>query len=282
MRAGPLSNNRVISLLNRFFVPVYAANEDYREGGVQPAEEKAEYNRIFKEAHAAKLSVGTVHVYVLSPAGHPIDSLHVATAAKTDRLIDLLERTVEKLRVREGKAVVPPATQSAPPKCASDSLVLHLTSRSLDGRGAWSDFPVEDWIVLGRDEWAKLLTSSQVQVGDSWEVDKKISARLLTHFYPPTENNDVSKNRFERQSLKATVVSVQKGVARARIEGELKMQHSFYHKEDGKMVEATVVGFIEFEPAPRSIRSLQLVTDQAAYGGGTFGVAVRSLEESGK
>src|SRR5213592_719561 len=239
MRAGPLSNTRVISLLNRFFVPVYAANEDYRDGGVHPAEEKAEYNRIFKEAHAAKLSVGTVHVYILSPVGHPIDSLHVATAAKTDRLIDLLEPTVEKLHVREGRAVVAPVAQSAPPKCPSDSRVLHLTSRSLDGRGAWSDFPVEDWIVLSREEWDKLLPRSQVQAGEFWELDKDISARLLTRFYPPTENNDVSKNRFERQSLKATVVSVHDGVAHARIEGELKMQHSFYHKEDGKMVEAT-------------------------------------------
>src|SRR5437667_4093939 len=278
MRAGPLSNTRVISLLNRFFVPVYAANEDYRDGGAQPAEEKAEYNRMFNEAHAAKLSVGTVHVYVLSPGGHPIDSLHVATAAKTDWLIDLLERTVEKLNIREGKAVVSPVTQSAPPECASDSLVLHLTSRSLDGRGAWNDFPVEDWIVLDRNEWEKLLPRSQVQVGDSWEVDKRISARLLTHFYPPTENNDVSKNRFERQSLKITVVSVQNGLARARIEGELKMQHSFYHKEDGKVVEATVLGFIDFELSPRNIRSFQLVTEQATYGGGTFGVAVRSLK----
>ena len=278
MRAGPLSNTRVISLLNRFFVPVYAANEDYREGGVQPAEEKAEYNRIFKEAHEAKLSVGTVHVYILSPAGHPLNSLHVATAEKTDRLLDLLERTVERLHVREGEAVVSPVAQSTPPKCASDSLVLHLTSRSLDGRGAWSDFPVEDWIVLGRDEWEKLLPRSQVQAGDSWEVDKKISARLLTHFYPPTENNDVSKNRFERQSLKVTVVSIQEGEARARIEGELKMQHSFYHKEDGKVVEATVLGFIDFELSPRNIRSFQLVTEQATYGGGTFGVAVRSLK----
>src|ERR1044071_2619547 len=167
MRAGPLSNNRVISLLNQFFVPVYAANEDYREGGAQPAEEKAEYNRIFKEAHAAKLSVGTVHVYILSPDGHPIDSLHVATAAKTERLIDLLERTVEKLNVREGKALVAPVTQSTAPPCAADSLVLHLTSRSLDGRGAWSDFPVEDWIVLDRGEWEKLLPRSGCEVGDS-------------------------------------------------------------------------------------------------------------------
>jgi len=278
MRAGPLSNTRVISLLNRFFVPVYAANEDYREGGAQPAEEKAEYNRIFKEAHAAKLSVGTVHVYILSPVGHPIDSLHVATAAKTDRLIDLLERTVEKLHVGEGKPVVSPVTQSAPPKSAADSLVLHLTSRSLDGRGAWSDFPVEDWIVLGRDEWEKLLPRSQVEEGDSWDVDKTISARLLTHFYPPTENNDVTKNRFERQALKATIVSVHEGVARARIEGELKMQHSFHHNEDGKTVEATVLGFMDFEPASRNIPSLLLVTDQAGYGGGRFGVAVRLLK----
>src|SRR6185503_3507290 len=167
MRAGPLSNIRVISLLNRFFVPVYAANEDYRKGGAQPAEAKSEYNRIFKEAHAANLSIGTVHVYILSPGGHPLDSLHVATAAKTDRLIDLLERTVEKLNVREGRAVVSPVAQSAPPKGAPDSLVLHLTSRSLDGRGAWSDFPVEDWIVLDRDEWEKLIPRSRVQPGDS-------------------------------------------------------------------------------------------------------------------
>src|SRR5262249_26995545 len=159
---------------------------------------KSEYNRIFKEAHAAKLSVGTVHVYVLSPAGHPIDSLHVATAAKTDRLIDLLERAIERLHVREGKPVVSPVTQSVPPRSAPDSLVLHLTSRSLDGRGAWSDFPVEDWIVLGRDEWEPLLPRSPLQVGDSWEVDRRVSTALLTHFYPPTENNDVSKNRIER------------------------------------------------------------------------------------
>ena len=145
-----------------------------------------------------------------------------------------------------------------------------------EGGSALEHFPVEDWIVLGRDEWEKLSPRPQVQVGDAWAVDRKISARLLTHFYPPTENNDVSKNRFERQSLKATVVSIHNGEARARIEGELRMQHSFYHKEDGKVVEATVVGFFDFEPSSRNIRSFQLVTDQATYSGGTFGVVVRS------
>jgi len=278
MRAGPLSNSTVISLLNRYFVPVYAVNEDYRDGGTQPPEEKAEYNRIYKEALATKLSAGTVHVYILSPDGHAIDSLHVATAAKTERLIDLLERTIKRLKVQQGKALVAPALQSAPPKCAPDSLVLHLTSRSLDGRGAWNDFPVEDWIVLSQDECAKLLPGGNSRAGDSWIVDEEISARLLTRFYPPTENNDVSKNRFERRSLKAEIVSFQNGIARARLEGDLRMRHSFYHKEDGNIVDATVIGFMDFKPASRNILSFQMVTDKATYGGGTFGVAVRSLE----
>jgi len=59
MRAGPLSNPRVISLLNGYFVPVYATNEDYKDGGDAPPEEKNEYGRIFQEARQAGLSVGT-------------------------------------------------------------------------------------------------------------------------------------------------------------------------------------------------------------------------------
>ena len=235
MRAGPLSNSKVISLLNRFFVPVYAMNEDYRDGGAAPAADRAEYNRIFKQSLAAGLSTGTVHVYILS------------------------------------------SPQSAPPRGEADSLVLHLTSRSLDGRGAWSDFPVEDWIVLSRSEWEKFLPANPSRIGHGWVVDKKTSEKLLTRFYPPTENNDVTKNHFERQTLKANLVQFENGGARVRIEGDLRMRHSFYHKEDGKVVEATFIGFIDFDPASRSIRSFQLVTDRATYGGGTFGVAVRSM-----
>jgi hypothetical protein len=182
MRAGPLSNSKVISLLNRYFVPVYAANEDYRENGAAPPEEKAEYNRIFKESHAAKLSTGTVHVYVLNPQGHPMDSLHVAEAAKTERLVQMAEGVIKKLGVREGQAVVAPAAQCARPPCDAGSLTFHLTARSLDGRGAWSEFPVENWIVLGQNEWKKLLPAPKVRADDSWEIDRDVATQLLTHF----------------------------------------------------------------------------------------------------
>jgi hypothetical protein len=82
MRAGPLSNTKVIELLNGYFVPVYAVNEDYATKGSAPLEEKAERDRIFQEGHALKLSVGSVHVYVLRPDGRLLDSMHVATATR--------------------------------------------------------------------------------------------------------------------------------------------------------------------------------------------------------
>src|SRR5262249_30092079 len=145
---GPLSNAQVVSLLNRYFVPVYAVNEDYRKGGPQPAEEKAEYQRIYHEALKARLSTGTVHVYILTPDGHPIDSRHVAAASKVENLTDLLEGTVKKLKVPEGKPLVKPAPQSAAPQCAADALTLHVTSRYLVRKGD-ELVPLRDQARLG-------------------------------------------------------------------------------------------------------------------------------------
>jgi hypothetical protein len=276
MRAGPLSSARVVALLNRSFVPVYVSNEDLADG-TAPAAETAERDRIYREAQKAGLSTGTVHVYILTPDGHPIDSLHVATAAQLDRLIDLLERTVERLDPPGGEPLVMPVPQSVHAEAGPDDLVLHLTARSLDGRGAWGGIPAEDWIVLGHDQQAALLGPGPLDVGHSWEIDRDVSARLLTHVYPATENNDVRKNRLERNELRATVVSARDGVVRVRLDGALRMQHSFYHKDDGRVVEATVVGFLDVEPGSRAIRTFRLVTERATYGGGTFGVAVRSI-----
>ncbi len=81
MRAGPLSKPEVIKLLNAYFVPVYAVNEDYRAVGPQPAEERREFTRIYREALDGKMSAGTVHVYLTSPDGKVIDSMHVAEVA---------------------------------------------------------------------------------------------------------------------------------------------------------------------------------------------------------
>jgi hypothetical protein len=277
MRAGPLSNTKVIELLNGCFVPVYTVNEEYTRDGIAPAEEKAAREHIFREGHAAKKSVGSVHVYVLRPDGTLLDTLHVAEAAKVKKLIALLERTAAELKVAKGAPVVPPSTQSPKPVCQPGELALHLTARSIDGRGAWNDFPVENWIILDAND-ALLPAKGEVAVGRSWNIPAPVATKLLTHFYPATENNDVAKNRFENLALSGTIVSLEKDVARARIEGAMKMAHSFYHKEDGKTVEATIIGYLDFEPGSGKVRTTQIVTERATYGGGNFAVAVRSVE----
>src|SRR5262249_46561586 len=155
---------------------------DYSRKGSAPAEEKAERDRIFKEGYAQKRSVGTVHVYVLRPDGQFFDSMHVAEAAKSERLLTLLNNAVADLKPVAGQPVVAPAPQSCPPVCDKDALTLHLVARSLDGRGAWSEFPVEDWIVLSAAEVKKLLATEKFTVGARWTVDKDLTTKILTHF----------------------------------------------------------------------------------------------------
>jgi hypothetical protein len=287
----------VIDLLNHYFVPVNVANQEYATSSTVPADEKAEKTRIYHDALQAKLPAGTVCVYILGPDAHLLDSLIVSDAAKPERLLALLHGTLDHLKLSAGEPLVKPAPQSLAPHAEPGSLVLHLTARYLERRGdeyvrlhpvlgtersgQWAHLPSEDWVVLDREQWEKMLPAGDVGPGRSWEPDRDVMARLLTHFYPPTENTDVRKNRLDEQEVKATVVSVREGTARARLEGRLKMKHSFYHRATDEFVEATLVGFAEFPLDRSKAPSLRLVTDRASYGGDgnarhPFGVAVRS------
>jgi hypothetical protein len=251
-------------------------NEDYRGGGPAPAEDRAELRRVQQEGYKKKLSVGTVHAYVLTPDGHTHDSLHVASAARTEQLLAMLNRAVATFKPREGKPIVPPAPQSAPPKAAADGLVLHLVSRA-DQRGSWGEFPGENWIVLTRAEWAKLLPAGALRAGQAWDLDRDAAARILTYFYPQTENNAAPTSRIEKLALRAKVLSVEGGVVRARVDGTLRMSHVFYPgRKNAEPVDATVVGVLTFAPG-KGAPSVQLVTTKAAHGKRTFKVAVRSL-----
>lgn len=292
MRASSLSNDKVIDLLNHFFVPVYLSNEDFAKGGCAPAEERKELQRIFRETLDAKRSAGSVHVYILSPDGKSHDSMHVANAAKVEKLAPMLQAAVSNHKLDAGRTLFPPGPQSRSPKAPPGSLVLHLVARNVVKKGdelvptttnlgetrsiGWGAYPSEDWIVLTRDEAASLLPGDKVEKGTSWQFDADLAARFLTHFYPTTENNDVEKNKIRKQELKGTLVSVENGVARARLTGHLTMEHWFYHKADGKTVDTRLTGYLDFEPATGRVRALRLITEEATYDRRPFGVVLRS------
>jgi hypothetical protein len=274
MRAGPLSSAKVVELLNAHFVPVYTSNEDYRGTGAALPAERKELQRIQLEGHQAGLSVGTVHAYVLSPDGHTVDSRHVAAAAKPNELVAMLESAVKRYNVPAGAPLVKPQPQSACPKCEPGGLVLHVVARSVNGGAGWGGPPGEGWVTLTADDAAKWLPTGEAAVGTAWSVDRAVAEPVLTHFYPETENNDISKNRIDEMSLRGSVVSVRDGVARARLDGRLRMKHPFYHKDDDRFVDATIVGYVDFDVKSRHIVTLKLATDRATYGPGTFAVAV--------
>jgi hypothetical protein len=275
LRAGPLSDGRIINILNRNFVCVYAANEDY--SGPNPlvgAEERAELERIRQEGSAKKLSVGDVRAYVLTPDGHTHDTVPTERAPVT---LDMLERTVGQFKPQPGPPVVPPAPQSVPPAAPADAVALHLVSGG-DDRGSWGEFPAENWIVLAREDWSKLLPAGDVALGQTWELDRGVSARILTYFYPQTENNNASLDRIEQQQLTAKALVVKDGVVTARVDGFVKMQHRFYVDRPGAPLGAAIVGVLTF--APGKPPSLQLVTTRAVYGTRPFKVAVQTVPQT--
>src|SRR5687767_15291263 len=108
MRTGPFSSLEVIERLNAFFVPVYTVNEDHREKGPAPKEEKAAVNRIYREALAKRFSSGSVHVYVTSPKGDVIGTRHVADAANTKALVAFLDEITARLGTAKGEPIVAP------------------------------------------------------------------------------------------------------------------------------------------------------------------------------
>jgi hypothetical protein len=276
MRAGPLSDDRVIALLNARFVPVYVSNEDYDKDGAAPLEEKKERNRIWHEAAEKKLSSGTVHVYLLSPGDHRVlDSMHVADASETKKLLAMLNRTVANLKTPAGEPVVKPALQSRAPRSEGDSLVLHGTARGFN-QGSWREFPGENWLVLSAEEWRKLLPAKDATVEESRAVDEKLTARLLANFYPQTENNDTSSMKIERRQLEARLIAADAKLVRWRLSGQLQARHAFYPgRTDHQPLTAQLVGYVDVDPQTQTIRALNLVTQTARYGQEEFGAALR-------
>ena len=111
----------------------------------------------------------------------------------------------------------------------------------------------------------------------SWTVDRDVAHQLLQHFYPQTEENDLAKNRIDRGELRAAVVLARADLVRVRIEGGLRMKHRFTIRDDDRFVDANVLGYLDYDPTQRRIRSLRLFTPRATYGADAFGVAVSSL-----
>jgi hypothetical protein len=278
------SDNRIISLLNRSFVPVFTSNEDYRGDGAAPPEERKILTGIHQDGLKQGLSVGTVHAFALSPEGRVLDSLHTVDAAKPDRLLAML---------RKAAALYPNAAGAAPLRIrqgsAKSGLALQITARYLerkDGKlelvenagGNWSALPGEDSVSFTSEEAARLFTKDVS--GIHW--DRGLFERILVRFYPPTENNDLAKNRIEQLTVTIADRTDSHRSGRIHFRGKLVMKHPFYHRNDDWKATADFEGYCDTDSATKRITRLRIATDSASYSDGKgsnlpYGAVVREL-----
>jgi hypothetical protein len=270
----------VIALLNRYFVPVYSSNEDVAAGGAASPQEKAERQRIYQTYLSRKLGAGDVHIYILTSDAEPLDGMGVGEGTVNDsNLLGLLTRVVKKLGNAPGEPVVKPAPQSVPPTAPPDALTLHLSARGSVRDTNYRFFPAENWIVLTKQEWTRLIPAGETKLNASWAIPPELSTKLLNRFYPQTVeiNTSVERSRIDKQHLTLTVTSIRDGLAFARFDGTLRMKHGSLAQNEDSFVDAILTGFLEFDPNTHHIARLRLVTKKATYRDEDFQAALRSV-----
>jgi hypothetical protein len=221
------------------------------------------------------IALPTVGVCIMDFEGKPVESLIADKATQTPLLMDLLRRTITRLELARGTPVIAPKPQSAAPPGGSGDLVIHVVARGYR-QGSWREVPAENWLRFSPAEWKKFLPAEEAAVGKRWEMDAAVSRKILTTFYPQTEDPErADRNQFVQQALRLEVIAVTPDLATARIDGELLMGRSFYPGRPGteQMIRARLLGYATFHPKQGTIRSLQLVTHQAFYADEEFGAA---------
>jgi hypothetical protein len=157
-------------------------------------------------------------------------------------------------------------------------MVLHLVSRSLAG-GSWHEFPAENWIVLSKPEWAQLLPAEAPTLKTSWEVPRPVAVKLAEWIYPQNEEKtQVNRSRVDVAAFRLTVVAVENGLARARIDGKVRLKHTFYPGGTAEdFADSELLGFADFDVSKRTIQRLRLATNKASYAGTEFRASLVSM-----
>src|SRR5262249_21638566 len=125
MRAGPLSDPRVIDLLNHRYVPVSISNDAYTREEI-PAAERELKQRIVRESWKIKdsLRTGEDALYVLDPDGKVVGAIRAPESIQIDHLLPFLKGKAEQLNMGRGDPLVKPTSLSVPPKTNESDLVL--------------------------------------------------------------------------------------------------------------------------------------------------------------
>ncbi len=265
MRVSSLSDERVIALLTKYFVPAWVSRDDYQ---LDPRgkDEQTELDRIDRERHRRGLEGGTVCVFVLDPEGSVLATQRVQNAYKPEKLLPFLEKIIadKKLTPRDAEAIrSSTARPSAVGPKTKDGLLVHVWTRC-DQAGTNRGVS-HDRVELTSAEWKAFVPAVDAPTGKTWTIPEAVAHKLFQYCYPPGPIWRVKDCKVLRGVLNASLISVSAGEARIKLEGEMELSFPNTGKPTDGRITARFVGVAHAELSKQTLTSLALVSEQADY-----------------
>jgi hypothetical protein len=266
MRVSSLSDEKVINLLSKYFIPVWVSRDHYQLAAPSDSE-KDELLRIDREREKRGMEGGDVSIFVLAPDGKLLASMSVQRAYKPENLVPLLQKIVDghHLEAREAKAVKETTAAARPPSSrkTEDGLMLHVWVRDEDmkeNRGI-----SQDWVEWTAAEWRTLAPTADARPGAMLALPREAAGKLFRRLYPPGPRWDARDAELAAGALTATVLSTEKGEVRLKLEGQVDVIFpATGHPTDGR-IKAKLVGAARYDSAKRVFTSFVLTSEQAEY-----------------
>jgi len=264
MRASSLSDERVIELVSRYFVPAWLSRDNYQLGARSEAEQE-EIRRIDLDKRRRGLKGGTVCVYLLAPDGAVVATVPVHQAGNPKLLASSLQQVIEKeqLEPRKPEAV---RASAAPRKAVrprtAGGLVLHIRTKNEGPRAGYG--VSEDWVELTADE-CKGFVPAPPRAGATGRVPEEVADKLFRRFYPPGPNWKVADSTVLSRALTATVLSASEKEVRVGLRGSVELSHPFGGADTPGRVTATVAGVLHYDPVRKAVTSLVMASEEAKF-----------------
>jgi hypothetical protein len=265
MRVSSLSDPAVIDLIAKYFVPVWVSRDHYQQAAPSEAE-KAELLRIDRDQTKRGLEGGAVCVFILAPDGAVSATMPVQKASKPANLTPFLQKIVDdqKLTPRAEEAI---KATAAPPRPAAKAateggMMLSVWTRYenlKENRGV-----AQDAVEWKADEWAAFAPAADAKLGDVLPVPQETANKLFRLFYPPTPRWDAREVEVTGGKLTATVVAVEHGEVRLRLDGDVELKFPVKVQPVGK-VTATLVGAAHYDPAKKTFTSFALTSETGEH-----------------
>jgi hypothetical protein len=266
MRVSSLSNEKVINLLSKYFIPVWLSRDHYQLAAPSDSE-KDELLRIDRDRAKRKLEGGTVSVFVLAPDGAVSASMSVQRAYKPENLVPFLQKIVDDqhLEARSPKAIKETTAASRPPSRpkTEGGVMMHVWVRDenmKENRGV-----SQDWVEWTNAEWKALAPAAGAKVGSTLALPRDAADKLYRRLYPPGPRWDARDAELANGKLTATVISAKDGEVRLKLEGEADVIFpATGHPTDGR-IKAKLVGAARYDMAKQAFTSFVLTSEQAEY-----------------